>query len=51
MNAWITFWGILLLVTLILYTVLVINVTIGGIADIRQMLKKLSEDDSGNDNE
>ena len=43
------FWGILLLVTLVLYAVLVVNVTIGGFADIRQMLKKLSDNQTDDD--
>ena len=46
MNPWMLFWGILLLVTLVFYAVLVINVTIGGFADIKQMLKKLSDNEN-----
>ena len=49
MNAWMSFWGILLLVTLVLYTVLVVYVTIGGFVDIKKMIKKLSSDRDADD--
>ena len=42
MNGWINFWGALLLVTLVIYGVLVIYVSIGGLSDIRKMLRSLS---------
>ncbi len=42
MNGWINFWGALLLVTLVIYAVLVIYVSIGGLSDIRKMLRSLS---------
>ena len=42
MNEWINFWGALLLVTLVIYGVLVIYVSIGGLSDIRKMFKSLS---------
>ncbi len=44
MNEWIFFWGALLLVTLLLYTVMVVYVSIGGFKDIRQMFRSLSGD-------
>ena len=45
MTGWIWFWGILLFTTLVLYALLAVSVTIGGLADIRQMLKSLSEEE------
>ena len=42
MNGWINFWGALLLVTLVIYGVLVIYVSIGGLRDIRKMFSSLS---------
>ena len=42
MNGWINFWGALLLVTLVIYGVLVIYVSIGGLRDIRKMFISLS---------
>ena len=44
MNEWIFFWGALLLVTLVFYTVMVVYVSIGGFKDIRQMFRSLSGD-------
>jgi len=44
MNEWIFFWGALLLVTLVFYTVMVVYVSIGGLRDIRQMFRSLSGD-------
>ncbi|MDB4712243.1 hypothetical protein OAF75_03975 [Verrucomicrobiales bacterium] len=51
MEGWINFWGALLLVTLSIYTVLVLYVSIGGVADIRGMFKSLSEDENSEDSE
>jgi len=42
MNGWIFFWGGLLLVTLVFYTVMVMYVSLGGFKDIRQMFRSLS---------
>ena len=42
MNGWINFWGALLLVTLVIYGMLVIYVSIGGLRDIRKMFSSLS---------
>ncbi len=44
MSGWIFFWGALLLVTLLFYTVMVVYVSIGGFKDIRQMFRSLSGD-------
>ncbi len=44
MNEWIFFWGSLLIVTLLFYTVMVVYVSIGGFKDIRQMFRSLSGD-------
>jgi len=49
MEGWINFWGALLLVTLIIYTVLVLYVSLGGVADIRSMFKSLSRDEDSED--
>ena len=43
MGFWMIFWGLLLLLTLLLYSVLVVYVTIGGFQDIKQMFRKLAE--------
>ncbi len=51
MEGWIIFWGALLLVTLIIYTVLVLYVSLGGVADIRKMLKSLSGDENSENSE
>ncbi len=48
MNGWIFFWGALLLVTLVSYTVMVVYVSIGGLRDIRQMFRSLSGDGENN---
>jgi len=45
MQAWSIFWGLLLLVTMLFYAVLVVYVTIGGYADIKQMFKKLAAEE------
>ena len=51
MEAWKLFWGGLLALTLIGYSVLVIYVTIGGFSDIKQMFKVLGGDnDDADDN-
>ena len=44
MNGWIFFWGGLLLVTLVFYSVMVVYVSLGGFKDIRQMFRSLSGD-------
>ena len=44
MSGWIFFWGALLLVTLMFYTVMVVYVAIGGFKDIRLMFRSLSGD-------
>jgi hypothetical protein len=38
-------------VTLIIYTVLVLYVSLGGVADIRKMLKSLSGDENSEDSD
>ena len=49
MEGWINFWGALLLVTLIIYTFLVMYVAVGGVSDIRKMFKSLSENENPED--
>ncbi|MBA73375.1 MAG: hypothetical protein CMO73_11950 [Verrucomicrobiales bacterium] len=53
MEGWINFWGALLLVTLIIYTALVLYVAVGGVADIRGMFRSLSgnENSDGSDSQ
>ena len=41
MNAWTTFWTWALLIGLSFFTLVVITVTIGGLRDIRDMLRSL----------
>lgn len=42
-GSWTLFWGALLAVTLIAYSILVVFVTIGGFRDIREMFRKLGK--------
>ncbi|MEE2968276.1 MAG: hypothetical protein VX646_10370 [Verrucomicrobiota bacterium] len=51
MEGWINFWGALLLVTLVIYTVLVLYVSLGGVADIRNMFKSLSGNENSEDSD
>ncbi|MCH2060256.1 MAG: hypothetical protein MK183_06480 [Verrucomicrobiales bacterium] len=44
MDGWINFWGALLVVTLLFYSLMVLYVSIGGFRDIRQMFRTLSGD-------
>lgn len=41
MNGWLTFWTWALLIGLGFFTLVVITVTIGGLRDIRDMLRSL----------
>ena len=43
MSGWLTFWEILLVVSLAVFAVLVVLVTIGGFRDIRSMFRALDE--------
>ena len=42
MESWITFWGAVLMLTLIVYSGLVLYVTVGGFSDIKKMFHSLS---------
>ena len=44
MDGWIDFWGALLVVTLVIYALMVIYVSIGGFRDIKRMFRTLSGD-------
>ena len=44
MDGWIDFWGALLVVTLVIYALMVIYVSIGGLRDIKRMFQTLSGD-------
>ena len=43
MDAWITFWGWLLIIVLVIYTSLAIAITIGGFFDVKGMLTTIDE--------
>ncbi len=43
MEPWITLWGLVLALTLLMYAGLFLWVTVGGMADIRAMLQSLSQ--------
>ena len=43
MGSWVTFWGWLLVVVLIIYTSLAIAVTIGGFFDVKGMLTTIDD--------
>ncbi len=43
MNFWISFWTIFFVVSLVLFALLAVTVTIGGFFNIRSLFKSLSE--------
>jgi len=43
MNFWISFWTIFFVVSLVLFTLLAVTVTIGGFFNIRSLFKGLSQ--------
>jgi len=43
MNFWISFWSIFFVVSLVLFALLAVTVTIGGFFNIRSLFKSLSE--------
>jgi hypothetical protein len=43
MGFWITFWGCLLVVVLLVYAMLAVAITIGGFFDVREMLATLEK--------
>lgn len=47
MNFWITFWGTTLVLVLIAYAGLAVWVTLGGLSDIRSMLRTLHQQHQG----
>ena len=47
MNGWLTFWTWALLIGLGFFTLVVITVTIGGLRDIRDMLRSLKAKHDG----
>ena len=50
MSGWLTFWTWALLIGLAFFTVVVVTVTIGGLRDIRDMLRSLKAGhDAGRD--
>lgn len=49
MDGWINFWGALLVVTLVVYALMVIYVSIGGFRDIKRMFRTLSDNKQNND--
>jgi len=42
-DAWITFWGCLLVVVLVVYSTLAIAITIGGFFDVKEMFAAMDE--------
>ena len=51
-GSWATFWGWTLGISLVLFAVIAVVVTIGGYRDIRTLLAQTGDDDgSGGDNE
>ena len=49
MSAWASFWGWTLGVSLVLFALIAIVVTIGGFRDIRELLAKARSDDEGSE--
>lgn len=47
--SWELFWTIVFAVTILVYSILVIIVTVGGWQDIQSMLKTLDEQDESNE--
>lgn len=46
MGFWLHFWTVVFVLALVLFTGLAVVVSLGGYADIRSMLRRLSGDDS-----
>lgn len=46
MDGWITFWGWTLITVLVIYTAVAVMVAIGGLYDIKALLKALGSKDS-----
>ena len=44
MQSWVTLWGILLIAALTLFAGVAIVVSIGGFADIREMLRRIDKE-------
>ena len=49
MSSWASFWGWTLGVSLVLFALIAIVVTIGGFRDIRELLAKARSDDEGSE--
>ena len=49
MSSWASFWGWTLGVSLVLFALIAIVVTIGGFRDIRELLAKAGSDDEGSE--
>ena len=46
-SSWATFWGWILGISLVLFAVIAVVVTIGGFRDIRDLLAQADRDDEG----
>ncbi len=49
MDAWITFWGWLLIIVLVIYAGLAIAITIGGFVDVKGMLTTIDKQHESDD--
>ncbi len=49
MDAWVTFWGWVLVVVLLVYACLAVAITIGGFFDVKEMLTAIDEHHHPND--
>jgi hypothetical protein len=51
MDAWATFWGVLLIAVLVVFAVLSVAITIGGFFDIKALLASIEAQHKGSDND
>ncbi len=49
MDAWATFWGVLLITVLMVFAVLSVAITIGGFFDIKALLASIEAQHKGSD--
>lgn len=51
MNFWINFWTVFFMVSIVLFTILAVVVTIGGFFDIRSLFRSLSASSERSDDD
>ncbi|NOY42006.1 MAG: hypothetical protein GXP26_09235 [Planctomycetes bacterium] len=51
MDAWVTFWGWVLVIVLLVYAGLAVAITIGGFFDVKEMLTAIDEQHHTDDHE